>query len=99
MIIRGVPSPILLFLPNGDTGYFVWGGGGGGGGGGVGGDRVMFCLVMFCFWYLCSVFVLFSILVVFPFNFSLCVSLAYVCVRSFSYVVVACVGNWVCVPC
>ena len=31
-----------LFLASGDTGYFVWGGGGCG-------DRVLFCLVMFCF--------------------------------------------------
>ena len=31
-----------LFLASGDIGYFVWGGGGGG-------DRVLFCLVMFCF--------------------------------------------------
>ena len=34
-----------LFIASGDTGYFVWWGGGGG----VGGDRVLFCLVMFCF--------------------------------------------------
>ena len=53
----------------------------------------LFCLVV------CSVFVLFSILVVFPFKFSLCVSFACVCVRSFLYVIVACVGNRVCVPC
>ena len=33
-----------LFIASGDTGYFVWGGGGA-----VGGDRVLFCLVMFCF--------------------------------------------------
>ena len=30
-----------LFISSGDTGYFVWGEGG------VGGDRVLFCLVMF----------------------------------------------------
>ena len=48
---------------------------------------------------LCSIFVSLSILVVFTFNFSLCVSFACVCVRSFLYVVVACVGNCVCVPC
>ena len=55
--------------------------------------------LFFLFSYLCSILVSFSILVVFPFSFSLCVSFACVCVRSFLYVVVACVGNCVCVPC
>ena len=41
---RGSPLHLYcLFIASGDTGYFVWGGGG------VGGDRVLFCLVMFCF--------------------------------------------------
>ena len=49
---------------------------------------------------ICVVFLVsFSILVVFPFTFSLCVSFVCVCVWSFLYVVVACVGNCVCVPC
>ena len=37
---------------------------------------------------MCRIFVSFSILVVFPFSFSLCVSFACMCVRSFLYVVV-----------
>ena len=42
---QGSPLHLFcLFLASGDTGYFVWGGGGGGCG-----DRVLFCLVMFCF--------------------------------------------------
>ena len=41
-----------------------------GGGGGGGGNRV-FGLDMFLFSYLCSIFISFSILVVFPFIFSL----------------------------
>ena len=49
---------------------------------------------------ICVVFLVsFSILVVFPFTFNLCVSFVCVSVRSFLYVVVACVGNCVCVPC
>ena len=70
-----------------------------GGGGGVSGDREFFLFSCFLFFYLCSILVSFSILVVFPFSFSLCVSFACVCVRSFLYIVVVCVGNCVCVPC
>ena len=38
MITRGVPFPLYcFFIANGDTGYFVWGGGGG-----VSGDLVFY---------------------------------------------------------
>ena len=42
MIDRGVPYPLCLYFTSGDTGSFVWGGGGGG-------YFVMFCLSLFCF--------------------------------------------------
>ena len=42
---QGSPLHLFcLFIASGDTGYFIWGGGGG-----VCGDHVLFCLVMFCF--------------------------------------------------
>ena len=37
MISRGVPYPLCLYFTSGDTGSFVWGGGGGG----------VFCYVLF----------------------------------------------------
>ena len=47
MITRGVPfTSTTCLLPVGTLDILF---GGGGGGGGVGGDRVLFCLVMFCF--------------------------------------------------
>ena len=62
---QGSPLHIYcLFLASGDTGYFVWGGGGVVIG-------FLFYLLMFCFFLVvCSVFILFSILVVFRFSFS-----------------------------
>ena len=50
MIYRGVPYPLCLYFTSGDTGSFVWGGGGG-----------VFCYVLF----LAVLFPLFWVLVVY----------------------------------
>ena len=56
MIYRGVPYPLCLYFPSGDTGSLVWGGGGGGGG-------VVFCYVFIsrCFVSIVLVLVVYSI--------------------------------------
>ena len=62
---RGSPLHLYcLFLASGDTGYFVWGGGGCG-------DRVFVLFSDVLFLVVCSVFIFFSILVVYRFSFSL----------------------------
>ena len=52
MIYRGVPYPLCLYFTSGDTGSFVWGGGGGG---------ILLCFVYRCFVYVVLVLVVYSI--------------------------------------
>ena len=81
MITRGVPfTSIIYFLPEGTLDIFFFGGGGGGGGYG---DRVFVLFIDVLFLVVCSVFILFRILVVFRFSFNLllpCILMSHVLV-------------------
>ena len=52
MIYRGVPYPLCFYFTSGDTGSFVWGGGGG----------ILLCFVYRCFVFVVLVLVVYSII-------------------------------------
>ena len=54
MIYRGVPYPLCFYFTSGDTGSFVWGGGGGG---------ILLCFVYRCFVFVVLVLVVYSIVI------------------------------------